>query len=124
MAVVTVMVVSVVPGHRAGCRSHCHWYLFLLSREQELQNYGIFQKHGASGKSLLVRFEVFMAVRMMMFWAEALKMETVCFSETLACSDKSTQCQNPEHHHHHHHQVITCFIHTYVSQTSNAKVPS
>jgi hypothetical protein len=29
----------------------------------------------------------------------ALKMETVCFSETLASTDESTQCQNPEEHH-------------------------
>jgi hypothetical protein len=74
-----------------------------------------------------VRFEVFMVVRMMMmmslvlapcrlvgrcqhfeeihivciFRASALKMETVCFSETLASTDESTQHQNPEEHHHH-----------------------
>lgn len=74
------MDVSVVSGNCAGCCSHCHWYLFLLSREQELQNYGIFQKHGASGKSLLVRCEVFTEVMMMLImvtWAEALKMERV-----------------------------------------------
>ena len=50
VAVMPVMDVSVVPGYRTGCCGYCHWYLFLLSREQELQNYGIFQKHGASGK--------------------------------------------------------------------------
>jgi hypothetical protein len=41
-------------------------------------------------------------------------METVCFSKTLASTNKATWCQNPEeeeddddddddHHHHHHH---------------------
>jgi hypothetical protein len=32
----------------------------------------------------------------------ALKMETVCFSETLATTDESTRRQNPEEHHHPH----------------------
>jgi hypothetical protein len=32
----------------------------------------------------------------------ALKMETVCFSETLAPTNQSTWHQNPEEHHHHH----------------------
>jgi hypothetical protein len=32
----------------------------------------------------------------------ALKMETVCFYETLASIDESTQCQNPEEQQHHH----------------------
>lgn len=54
VAMIVVMNVSVVPGHCTGCCRYRHWYLFLLSRKQELQNYGIFQKHGASGKSLLV----------------------------------------------------------------------
>jgi hypothetical protein len=30
-------------------------------------------------------------------------MESVCFSETLASTDDSTQRQNPEEHHHHPH---------------------
>jgi hypothetical protein len=30
----------------------------------------------------------------------ALKMETVCFSKTLASIDESTWCQDPEEHHH------------------------
>jgi hypothetical protein len=48
----------------------------------------------------LVRFEVYVAVMMMFFWAlaprrlvfraEALKMEAVCFSETLASTVEST----------------------------------
>jgi hypothetical protein len=44
----------------------------------------------------------------MFFWvlalvdSSALKMETVCFSETLASTDESTRLQNPEDHHHHH----------------------
>ena len=50
VAVISMIDVSVVPGYCTGCCGYCHWYLFLLSREQELQNYGIFQKHGASGK--------------------------------------------------------------------------
>jgi hypothetical protein len=29
----------------------------------------------------------------------SLKMETVCFPETLASTDESTRCQNPEEHH-------------------------
>jgi hypothetical protein len=39
-----------------------------------------------------------------MFWAsaEALKMVTVCFSETLAPTCKSTRHLNPEEYHHHH----------------------
>jgi hypothetical protein len=60
-----------------------------------------------------VRFEVFMAVRMMiinvwvlvpLFWmnilppSSALNMGTVCFSEMLS-TDKSTQHQNLEKHH-------------------------
>jgi hypothetical protein len=79
----------------------------------------------------LMKFEVFMAVRMrmmmmmmmmmmkkmkmkmMFFWvlalfqrnilspSLALKMETVCFSEMLTPTDKSTWCQNPEQQHHH-----------------------
>jgi hypothetical protein len=36
---------------------------------------------------------------MMFFWVLALKMETVCFSETLASIDEPTQRKNPEHHH-------------------------
>jgi hypothetical protein len=32
----------------------------------------------------------------------ALKMETICFSETVASTDESTRRQNPEDHHHHH----------------------
>jgi hypothetical protein len=32
----------------------------------------------------------------------AMKMETVCFSETLVSIDESTQRQNPEEHHHPH----------------------
>jgi hypothetical protein len=32
----------------------------------------------------------------------ALKMETVCFSETLASTDESIRRQNPEEHHHPH----------------------
>lgn len=51
MAVISVMDVSVIPGYCTGCCGYRHWYLLLLSREQELQNHGIFQKHGASGKS-------------------------------------------------------------------------
>jgi hypothetical protein len=58
-----------------------------------------------------VRFEVFTAVRMLLFlWvlapcrlvgrSSALKMETVCFSETLASTDESTRLKNPEEHHH------------------------
>jgi hypothetical protein len=59
-----------------------------------------------------VRSEVFTAVRMLMllFWALApcrlfrakasvMKMETVCFSETLASTDESARRQNPEEHH-------------------------
>jgi hypothetical protein len=34
--------------------------------------------------------------------SEALKMETVCFSEMFASTYKSAQCQNPEEEHHHH----------------------
>jgi hypothetical protein len=72
-------------------------------------------------KNDYVRVEVFTAVRIMMtfFWVlalcrlvgrcqsfreiychppSALKMETVCFSETLASTDKSTRRQNPEEH--------------------------
>jgi uncharacterized protein YqhQ len=67
--------------------------------------------------STLVRFEVFMVVRMMMmfFWVLALcrlvsrfqhfgetYCQTVCFSETLESTDESTWRQNPEEHHHHH----------------------
>jgi hypothetical protein len=33
------------------------------------------------------------------FPSSALKMETVCFSDTLASTDKSTQHQNPEEDH-------------------------
>jgi hypothetical protein len=58
-----------------------------------------------------VRLEVFTAVRKMMFWVlvscrlvcrcqcfreTALKMETVYFTETLASTDESIRCQNPE----------------------------
>jgi hypothetical protein len=32
----------------------------------------------------------------------ALKMETVCLSETLACTDEFTRRQNPKEHHHPH----------------------
>jgi hypothetical protein len=57
---------------------------------------------------LLVRFEVLTAVKMMilLFWVVTpcrlvgLKMETVCFSETLASTDESTRRQNPEQHRH------------------------
>jgi hypothetical protein len=56
-----------------------------------------------------MRFEVFTAVTIMMmfFWvwepcglAEALKMETVRFSETLASTSQSTRRPNPKEHHH------------------------
>jgi hypothetical protein len=53
VAVIAVIYVSVVPGYCTGRCGYRYWYLFVLSREQELQNYGIFQKHGASGKLLL-----------------------------------------------------------------------
>jgi hypothetical protein len=33
-----------------------------------------------------------------------LKMETVCFSETLASADESTRRQNPEEQHYHPHR--------------------
>jgi hypothetical protein len=43
---------------------------------------------------------------MMMFWvlapcrlSSALKMEAVCFFETLASTYESTRCQSPDHHH-------------------------
>jgi hypothetical protein len=36
-------------------------------------------------------------------WAEALKMETACFSEMLASTYQPTQCLNPEEHHHCRH---------------------
>jgi hypothetical protein len=41
---------------------------------------------------------------MMFFWvlAEALKMETACFSEMLASTGESTRRQNSEEHHHPH----------------------
>jgi hypothetical protein len=35
-----------------------------------------------------------------------LKMETVCFSETLAFTYESTWCQNPEHHHQKGHTSV------------------
>jgi hypothetical protein len=36
-----------------------------------------------------------------------LKMATECFSESLASTDESTLCQNPdERHHHHRHQLM------------------
>jgi hypothetical protein len=46
-----------------------------------------------------VRFDVFKAAMMMIFlWdlAVDLRMETVCFSETLASADKPTRHQNAE----------------------------
>jgi hypothetical protein len=54
-----------------------------------------------------VRFEILMAVRMtMLFWVmtpyrftSALKMETVCFSETLVSTCQSTRRQNSEEQH-------------------------
>jgi hypothetical protein len=36
----------------------------------------------------------------------ALKMETLCFSETLASTNESTRRQNPEQH---HHQIYKLF---------------
>jgi hypothetical protein len=81
-----------------------------------------------------VRFEVFTAVRMIMtlFWVLAscrlvgrcqrfgetyclilsstLKMETVCFSETLSSTDESTRRQNPEHHHQQFLNFIGCIL--------------
>jgi hypothetical protein len=61
-----------------------------------------------------VRFEVLTAVKMMMFWVVApcrlvgryhrfggMKMETVCFSETLVSTYESTRRHNPEQQHHH-----------------------
>jgi hypothetical protein len=59
-------------------------------------------------KQRLMRSEVFKAVRIMMFslWILALcrltrlKMETVCFSETLASTGESKRRQNPAEHHH------------------------
>jgi hypothetical protein len=55
-----------------------------------------------------VRFEVLTVVKMSMlvFWIvmlcglEALKMERVCFSETLVSTYKSTWCYNPEDQYH------------------------
>jgi hypothetical protein len=65
-----------------------------------------------------MRFEAFTTVKMMMilFWVLApcrlvgkchhfreiycLHLQTVCFSETLASTNESTPCQNPEEHHH------------------------
>jgi hypothetical protein len=43
---------------------------------------------------------------MMLFWilAEALRMEKVCFSETLASTDESTRRYKPEEQHHHPHR--------------------
>jgi hypothetical protein len=38
--------------------------------------------------------------------SSALKMETVCFSEMLASTDKSTRHQNPEHHYCHHRENL------------------
>jgi hypothetical protein len=56
-----------------------------------------------------VRFEIFTAVKMMMFFlfSLALKMETVCSSETLESTDESTHRQNPEHHHHHQSKLFS-----------------
>jgi hypothetical protein len=42
----------------------------------------------------------------------ALKMEAVCFSKTLASTDQSTQCQNPEEHYHYHHCCENLKSHT------------
>jgi hypothetical protein len=36
--------------------------------------------------------------------SSGLKMETVCFSETLAPTDESRRRQNPEQDHHHPHR--------------------
>jgi hypothetical protein len=40
-------------------------------------------------------------------------METVCFSETLASTDQSTWCQNPEEHHHYRHHCENLKSHNY-----------
>jgi hypothetical protein len=37
-------------------------------------------------------------------WAKAVKMETVCFSETLASTNESTRRQNPKEQHRHVHR--------------------
>jgi hypothetical protein len=45
--------------------------------------------------------------------SSGLKVETACFSEALASTNKSTWCQNPDHHHHHHphyHENLKCHI--------------
>jgi hypothetical protein len=60
-------------------------------------------------KHLFVRTEAFTTMRIMFFFwilvptrlAEALKIEIVCFSETLTNIGKSAQRQNPEEQRHH-----------------------
>jgi hypothetical protein len=72
-------------------------------------------------KNTNVKFEVFTVVRKtMLFWVlvpcrlvsppSALKMETVCFSETLASTDESTRRQSSEKHHFQMQMVLKFFI--------------
>jgi hypothetical protein len=46
-----------------------------------------------------------------MMMAEALMVERICFSETLASTDESTRRQNPDHHHHHPHRCENLISH-------------
>jgi hypothetical protein len=46
--------------------------------------------------------------------SSALKMETVCFSETLASTNESTRRQDPEDHHHHPHRRENLKSHNYL----------
>jgi hypothetical protein len=105
-------------GGRGGTNSNISMHLISLHSTGHKQNWSLhlfrcLRNYQLQRSMCYVRFEIFTAVDMMMFfWVSApcrlggrcqrfgLKMDTVCFSEMLTCTDESTRRHNAEEQHH------------------------